>query len=135
MSEETQDILLDHSSNPRNTKPLNEKCTHSAAAENPSCGDELSLEFILSDGRVSAVSISPKGCAVSKATASIFSQYILGKELSEIEAAGSLLSEGLKTGAFSEELAELQALRSLSDFPMRHRCVLLPFEAFSKANS
>jgi len=132
LSDDSEEILVEHSSNPSNTEPLKVKPTHEAFVENPSCGDELKLELLVNDTQIEGVCIKPHGCAVSKASASLCSEFVLGKHLSEVDELAKLLAEGLKTGDFSEKLGDLSALKSLSDFPMRHRCVLMPWEALAK---
>ena len=135
MAESTEDILVDHSLEPRNTEPLADSPTHESEVENPSCGDTLQLQLVIENNKVSSLRITPEGCAFSKASASLFSEFIVGKSLEEIATLSKEIADSLKSGSFEESLGELALLESLSKFPLRHRCVLLPFEAFSKALS
>ena len=51
---------------------------------NPLCGDEITIELALEDGRVSEVAISGMGCSISQSSASMMSEAIKGKTREEI---------------------------------------------------
>ena len=51
---------------------------------NPLCGDELRVQIKVADGKVSDVAFSGHGCAISQASASISSDELIGKDVSEI---------------------------------------------------
>ena len=71
-----KEYILDHYRNPRNFGHLE---TFDAHAEdvNPLCGDTIRMELKLdSEGRVSDVKFSGKGCAISQASASMLTETI-----------------------------------------------------------
>lgn len=78
-----RDYILDHYRNPRNFGHL-EHADASADDTNPLCGDQIAMELKLTDGRVSDVRFSGKGCAISQASASMLTESIRGKTLEEI---------------------------------------------------
>ncbi len=78
-----RDYILDHYRAPRNFGHL-EHPDASADDTNPLCGDRIAMELQLTDGRVSDVRFSGKGCAISQASASMLTESIRGKTLEEI---------------------------------------------------
>lgn len=117
MSEMYTDRLLDHYRNPRNKGHLD--APDLAAEEyNPLCGDRVTIEATLENGRVVAARFDGRGCALCLGAASILTEAIQGRTLDELEALGQ-----------DEFLAELQSTLR----PSRLKCALLPWMAFRHA--
>lgn len=79
--------ILDHYKNPRNSGHL-EHPTAQADGVNPLCGDELHVELMVEDGVVTDVRYHGRGCAISQAAASMLSDQIKGRPVSEVQALG-----------------------------------------------
>lgn len=79
--------ILDHYNNPRNHGHLDHP---SAAAEgvNPLCGDELAVELEVHEGVVTDIRYSGRGCAISQAAASMLSDQIKGRLVSDLTGVG-----------------------------------------------
>src|SRR5438270_7102546 len=75
--------ILDHYKNPRNFGQLDDPDIH-VEANNPLCGDKLSMDLIVKDGVVEDVRFSGRGCAISQASASMLTEDIIGKPLTEL---------------------------------------------------
>ncbi|PSQ19797.1 SUF system NifU family Fe-S cluster assembly protein [Halobacteriales archaeon QS_8_69_26] len=77
--------ILDHYRNPRNHGEL-EDPTFSHVGENPMCGDEITMDVELAeDGEtIERVAFRGEGCAISQAAASMLSERLPGKTLSEL---------------------------------------------------
>jgi len=58
----------------------------SCEQDNPVCGDVVRLDIRLADGRVSDARFSGRGCVISMASASMFTEEILGKTVEELKA-------------------------------------------------
>ncbi len=114
MSDLYREHILDHYANPRNWGRL-ESPDIAADADDPSCGDQVHLEIDLdAEGRVAQVAFEGEGCIISMASASLFTEYIKGKTIAELEA-----------------IDEEEVLRIL-DAPIgsgRRRCALTPLRA------
>jgi len=106
-------LLFDHYQNPRNKGGLNSPDFSSQRA-NPSCGDIVCFQGKITLEIVTAIAFSGIGCVISQATASLLSEYILNKPISQI----SSLDKN-----FIEELIGMQL------GPLRLKCALLPLEA------
>ena len=78
-----REYILDHYKNPRNFGELEERDTE-FFDRNPLCGDELGVHIRLDGDRVSDIRFHGQGCAISQASASIISDELKGKTVSEI---------------------------------------------------
>jgi nitrogen fixation NifU-like protein len=78
-----RDYILDHYRNPRNFGHLDHA---DAKAEdlNPLCGDTISMELKVEDGKVADVRFSGKGCAISQASASMLTEEIKGMKVEDV---------------------------------------------------
>lgn len=114
MSDIYQEHILDHYAQPRNKGRLGDPDIV-GDADDPSCGDQVRLEIGLdSEGRVERVVFEGEGCMVSMASASMFTEYVEGRTVEELE-----------------RIAEDDVLAML-DVPVggsRRRCALAPLRA------
>lgn len=78
-----REYILDHYRNPRNFGHLDHPDV-TAADNNPLCGDQIAMELQLTDGKVSDVRFSGKGCAISQASASMLTETIKGMPLEDV---------------------------------------------------
>ncbi len=131
-----QQVILDHSRNPRNHGQLEGDCLH-AHGDNPSCGDEVDVWVKLDDaGAISKILFSGQGCAISQASASMMTQKIKGKSRSE---AASLTEDfrrivtGDGEASDADQLGELQLLEGVQKFPQRVKCAMLAWRALEQA--
>lgn len=109
--------LLNHYRHPRNKGRL-ESPDLFAEEYNPLCGDRVSIEVRLDEGRIVEVGFEGRGCALCLGASSILTETIKGHSLDELQGLGA-----------DEFLAELEsAIR-----PARLKCALLPWMAFRRA--
>lgn len=78
------DFLLSHYHHPQNYG-LDEDFDFEAKGENPMCGDFLTARVKMAGQKIKKISFEHKGCVISRAAASIFSEYMRGKNLSGIK--------------------------------------------------
>ena len=79
-----RDYVLDHYKRPRNFGRL-EHPDVTAAEDNPLCGDRITIDLKIEDGKVAAVGFSGRGCAISQAAASMLTELIKGQTLEQVE--------------------------------------------------
>ena len=78
------DFILEHYKNPQNFGHLDKPdIVHEEG--NPSCGDQIRIELKVENDRIADIRFSGKGCAISQAAASIFTEEIKGKTLEEVK--------------------------------------------------
>ena len=131
-----QELVMDHSRRPRNFKRL-ENPDRQAEGFNPLCGDQLTLYLAVEDDRITDVGVETKGCAISKASASLMTESIKGKSIEEAHK----IFEGFRrmlTRVPSEEddadlLGDLEALSGVSQYPARIKCATLSWHTLQSA--
>ncbi|MGA1158946.1 MAG: Fe-S cluster assembly sulfur transfer protein SufU [Candidatus Nanopelagicaceae bacterium] len=133
-----QEVILDHYKRPKN-KGLRPNSMVQVHHVNTSCGDEITLNLSLRDGRVSDLSWDGVGCSISQASASVMSELLKGKtrlEASELlgEFQEMLQSKGLIQGDESR-LEDGVAFAGVAKFPARVKCALLAWMAYKDAVS
>lgn len=79
-----QQELIDHYQNPRNYGRLIDADVI-MELENISCGDKISLFIKLKSGKIEKISFEGEGCAVAIASASILTEYSIGKKIKSLE--------------------------------------------------
>jgi nitrogen fixation NifU-like protein len=110
----------------------------SATLDNPLCGDRVTVEVCLRDGRVAALAQRVRGCLLCEAAASLLGRAAVGRTAREIDEARAALAALLcagETGEPSPDGAweELAAFAPVRGVPSRHTCVLLPFDALRES--
>ncbi len=100
--------------------------------DNPLCGDRVTLDLTLADGRIAEVGHKVRGCLLTEAAAAALAARIGGTAAAE---AATLLSQLRRYLAGDgpppwPELAMFEPVRAVRS---RHECVLLPFEALAEA--
>ena len=121
-----RDILLDHYRRPRNRGKLPGVATCSADGSNPLCGDQISIEVKLDDGRIADIAFDGNGCSISQASASMMTEYVKGRTVDEaregMNAFQRMMVEGEPIG---EEYGDIEALVGVAKFPVRVKCATL----------
>lgn len=133
-----QELILDHNRSPRNFHTM-ENADRVAEGDNPLCGDHYTVYLKTEGEKISDISFSGSGCAISKASASIMSSVIKGKSLEEAEHLFQLFQK-VVTGedddaASVKELGKLAAFAGVAEFPMRVKCATLAWHTLHNAIS
>lgn len=129
-----RDILLDHYRSPRNRGDLDGRATHTASGANPLCGDELTVELEVQDGRVNEVTFEGRGCSISQASASMMTVYLQGRAVNEaLEAVETFQRMMLKGQPPPDEFGDIEALAGVAKFPVRVKCASLPWKTLEQA--
>src|SRR5258708_13002666 len=78
-----RDYILEHYRRPHNFGVI-EDADASYEGAKPLCGDRITLMVGVHDGVVDRVAFTGRGCAISQASASLLTDEIKGKPLSEV---------------------------------------------------
>jgi nitrogen fixation NifU-like protein len=125
-----RDIILDHYKNPRNKGDLDPADVR-VNANNPLCGDEVTITARLSeDGQsISELHFSGRGCSISQASASMMTEQVLGHSLPEALRAVNSFKEMMLGEGGPEGLGDLEALQGVKKYPVRIKCAILPWNS------
>ncbi|MDQ3927648.1 MAG: SUF system NifU family Fe-S cluster assembly protein [Chloroflexota bacterium] len=78
-----RDEIIEHYKHPRNFGSLDDPDVH-VEANNPLCGDRLSMDLKVRDGVVQDVRFTGRGCAISQASASMLTEQMVGAHLEDL---------------------------------------------------
>ena len=111
-----REIILEHWQNPQNYG-LIKNADFDIVGANPTCGDTIRITGKIKNNIIVDIKFTCEGCAISKASASLFTENVKGKNKSQIK-----------------KLTETDALASLpvEITPSRHNCALLTYRTLSK---
>lgn len=127
-----QQAILEHYKNPRNHGALD---PHDVKEEglNPSCGDELTLYLRLNGDVLEKVTFEGEGCAISQATASMMTQVVNGRPVSEVLEIADKFRQMLHGAEPDEQLGELAVMRGVAKLPARVKCAALSLTTLEAA--
>ena len=92
-----QQVILDHCKQPRNFHEM-PQATCSAQGHNPLCGDQLKLFLALDGDMIKDISFVGSGCCISKASASLLTEFAKGKTKADVEKMFGQVHEMVTTG-------------------------------------
>ncbi len=136
LNELYQGVILDHNRSPRNFREI-AGAAHHAEGYNPLCGDQLTVYAELDGDVITDASFVGNGCAISKASASMMTQAVKGKRLSDAQEMFRTFQQ-LVTGKTTPEeakqvLGKLVLFAGVSQFPVRVKCASLSWHTLNAA--
>jgi nitrogen fixation NifU-like protein len=107
----------------------------SVTVDTPLCGDRVTLDLNLANGRVAAVGHKVRGCLLCQAAAAAIGERAPGETPAALRALARDLGEAIARApeTAGRRWPELAAFAPVHAHKSRHECVLLPFEALTQA--
>ena len=132
-----QEVIVDHNRNPRNFGKLDD-ADRVAEGYNPLCGDRLNLYVKLADSRIADVHFDGSGCAISVASASLITDALMGKTLTDAERMFKnfhylMTDEHTPDPGQVTQLGKLAALLGVREYPARVKCATLCWHTLHSA--
>jgi nitrogen fixation NifU-like protein len=130
-----RDIIVDHNRHPRNFREMAD-ADRRADGFNPLCGDKLTVYVRLDGDRIADVSFHGSGCAISVASASLLTESIKGKTVTDAERLFEQMHRLLTrddAGIDVDSLGKLGALSGVREFPARVKCASLCWHTLDAA--
>lgn len=102
-----------------------------ATAHSKLCGSTVTVDVVVSNGRVADYAHELRACALGQAAASIVARHIIGATADDLRAARDALRGMLTANAPPPdgEWADLAVLAPVRDYRARHAATLLAFDA------
>ncbi len=130
-----QAVILDHDRAPRNFGPL-PAASHHATIDNPLCGDVVTIHARVDHGVVRELAFEARGCALSRAAASIMTTLVRDRSLDDSRALAAAFERFVHAppdAALPEDLGELRAFAGVRRARSRRVCATLAFRALVRA--
>lgn len=139
MRELYQAVIIDHGRHPRNFG-VNYEANHIKEGFNPLCGDKLTVYLTERNDVVEAVSFQGCGCAISMASASLMTEAIKGKSLSEVNELFTAFHRIVTVGQAADidnsaliKNTKLTVLAGVHEYPARVKCATLAWHTLMAA--
>jgi nitrogen fixation protein NifU and related proteins len=129
-----KEVILDHYKNPRNKREL-PGAELQCHANNPLCGDEITVFAHVQEGSVAEVTFQGAGCSISQSSASMMTEAVTG---TRVEDSMALVASfrGMMAGDVEpdeETFGDLVALKGVVQYPIRIKCAVLAWDVLQDA--
>ena len=130
------DVILDHIRNARNFRELGD-ANRKEQGLNPLCGDSFTVYARIKGDRVEEASFQCECCGISMASASVMTEAITGRTVSEARSLYRHFERLLKDPAGTPDRPgdhdQLAVLALIREFPSRVNCALLGWQTLEAA--
>lgn len=131
-----QDVIIENAKHPRNFRQL-ENATSVLQANNPLCGDQLTLFVTVTDDTITDIGFQGSGCAISTASASLMTVAAKGLTREQaLELFGhvhTMLTVDPQPGQDEPQVGKLAALSGVREYPTRVKCASLAWQTLRGA--
>ena len=105
--------------------------TGTARRRSPLCGSTVTVDVVVTDGRIKQFAQDVKACALGQASAAILGKVIVGRSLAELQAAREMLRAMLKDNGPvpAAPFDGYEVLLPARDYKNRHASILLALDA------
>lgn len=106
-----------------------------AVADNPVCGDRVTMEVRMAGDAIEALAHTVRGCVLSQAVAAVIGARAAGSDSAEIDVVRRAVAAMLdgRGEPPSGKWQDLALFAPVAEHRHRRHCVLLPFEALQRA--
>ena len=127
-------VIMDHYKNPKNKGLINDESYLTVHLNNPTCGDDLVVQLYIKDNKLIDLKQQGKGCSICCASASIASELLKNKDITEAKQIIQTFYDML-TGEHNIDKSILEdaiAFEGVGQFPARIKCATLAWKAYEK---
>ena len=104
-----------------------------ATADNPLCGDRVTLDLEAQGGTITNLTHATRGCLLTKAAAALLARHAHGRPLGEAEALQRAAKAYLEGESDEPPFPELAVMAPVKAVKSRHDCVTIAFDALAEA--
>ena len=129
-----KEVILDHYKNPRNKREL-PGAELQCHANNPLCGDEITVFAHVEDDSVAEVTFQGAGCSISQSSASMMTEAVTGSSVGDAKALTGKF-RGMMAGDVEpdeDSFGDLVALKGVVQYPIRIKCAVLAWDVLQEA--
>ena len=112
---------------------LKDDYTHKTSAKNKSCGDKIKIEVIVKNKKIKLIRYETDSCVFCQASASLLANYIKLLSVESFKKNYEILSKSQINGKKIPKKFQFINILVNKKNKSRHNCIMLPFNALSKA--
>ena len=128
-------VIMDHYKYPKNKGIIADNSYMTVHLNNPSCGDEMTVQLKIEDGIITDIKQQGTGCSICCSSASVMSVTLKGKTLDEALSILHEFYELIKGYPYNKDILVGDAVvyQGVSQFPARVKCATLAWKAAEQA--
>jgi SUF system NifU family Fe-S assembly protein len=125
-------VIMDHYKHPRNKGLVQDPSYKTVHIKNPTCGDDITVQSKVVDGKVIDVLHDGTGCSICCSSASVMSETLKGKTKAEAVIIAENYLNMLSNKEYDKtvDLEEAIVYEGVSKFPARIKCASIAWKAF-----
>lgn len=129
---EKREIIMDHYSNPRNRKRINDGKYIVENTSNSSCIDNLDIYVNIKNDKIEDITFDGEACAISISSASIMTCNLKGKTIKEAIEYINNMEAMLNDKEYNADILKEAVVYEDTKNTSRKTCSWLPYEAVKK---
>jgi len=128
-------VIMDHYKNPQNRGFVADNTYMTVHLNNPSCGDEMTVQLKVEKGIITDIKQKGTGCSICCSSASVMSVTLMNKTVDEALQILKEFYELIKGYPFNHDIltGDAMAYQGVSQFPARVKCATLAWKAAEQA--
>ena len=127
-----REVIIDHYTNPRNRRRINDANYIVENTRNSSCIDNLDIYVNIVDDRIVDISFDGEACAISISSASIMTSNLKGKTIDEAIEYINNMEAMLSDKEYAEDILNEAIVYEDTKNTSRKTCAWLPYAAVKK---
>lgn len=124
-------VIMEHYKSPRNKGLKGYPHVH---IKNPSCGDDITVEAKIENGKLEEIRHQGSGCSICCSSASVLSEVLKGKTVEEANELIQKFYAMMKGEEIDDpdDLDEALVYEGVSKFPARIKCATISWKALER---
>lgn len=124
-------VIMDHYKSPKNKGFVADNRYMTVHLNNPSCGDEMTVQVKVKDQQIVDIRHQGTGCSICCSSASVMSVTLKDHTLDEAQSILHEFYELIKGYPFNQDILKGDAIvyQGVSQFPARVKCATLAWKA------
>lgn len=129
------ELVVEHQQHPRHKAPFPGPFSHAGEGKNPNCGDLVSLQISVQEGKIALLKWQGEGCALCMASASMMAEWANREhpEIEQILTRTQAVRGFLRGETDGASLGKYKTFSSVCKHPSRVKCAALPWAALEDA--
>ena len=129
---EKQEVIMDHYSNPRNRKRVDDVRYIVENTRNSSCVDNLDIYLKIVDDKIADITFDGEACAISISSASIMTSNLKGKTINEAKSYIKNMENMLSDEDYDSNILKEAIVYEDTKNTSRKTCAWLPYAGVKK---
>jgi nitrogen fixation NifU-like protein len=127
-------VIMDHYKSPKNKGFVSDNSYMTVHLNNPSCGDEITVQFKVDGQKIVDIKHLGTGCSICCSSASVMSVTLMDKSLDEATSILRQYYELIKGYPYNQNILTGDAIvyQGVAKFPARIKCATLAWKAIEQ---